>query len=198
MPPTADAGQGRNQRRLSNYLIDRRFQLKYSMLAVVGSVIIACVLGALLYQARSEASTLLRDQLISLQPSAELSGLINQTLEEDRGKTLWTLVAAMAGFVLVLTLFGIYYTHKVAGPLFAISRYIDDITEGRLSDVRPLRKGDELQGFFVTFNSMLKTLQQRERDDLAVIDELLAAKDLPAADRQKLETLREKKKERLG
>ena len=142
MPDSAD--QGRNQRRLSNYLIDRRFQLKYSMLAVIGSVIIACVLGALLYQARSEASTLLRDQLISLQPSAELSGLINATLEEDRGKTLWTLVAAMAGFVLVLTLFGIYYTHKVAGPLFAISRYLDDITEGRLSDVRPLRKGDEL------------------------------------------------------
>ncbi len=199
MAATTETQQGRNQRKIGNYLIDRRFQLKYSMLAVIASLLIAGVLGFFLYQARREASTLLKDQLITLQPSAELSGLINKTLEEDRDKTFWVLLASMGGFVVVLTAFGIFYTHRVAGPLYAIGRYIQQVSDGNLRDVRPLRKNDELKDFFELFNTMLKELQQREQRDLSVLDDVLKNADgLAPAQAEKLKDLRQRKQQLLG
>ena len=114
------------------------------------------------FRLQHEGVTLLRDQLIGMQTSAELSGLINQTLEDDRGKTLWTLVAAMAGFVLVLTLFGIYYTHKVAGPLYKMSSLFGRVRDNYLGTAPPgLRKGDELHDFYLSFREMHQAMRER-------------------------------------
>jgi hypothetical protein len=79
----------------------------------------------------------------------------------------------------VLTIYGIVVTHKVAGPLFKISLYMNQIRDGRLGKVDDLRKGDQLLEFFDTFKQMHEALTRRTLEEVAVIDQ--AARDAEKA-----------------
>jgi len=54
-------------------------------------------------------------------------------------------------FIVILFLYTIVLTHKVAGPLFKITRYLERMAAGDLGPVWPLRKGDQLQEFYGHF-----------------------------------------------
>ena len=53
-------------------------------------------------------------------------------------------------------------THRIAGPIYIISKYIQDIIEGNLPETRQLRKQDELQEFHAKFVDMVNTLKAKE------------------------------------
>jgi nitrogen fixation/metabolism regulation signal transduction histidine kinase len=90
-------------------------------------------------------------------------------------RALLIIIASLGGLVIFVLGIGIWLTHKVAGPLFIVGRYLNDIAEGRFSQPRPLRQGDELQDFYDTFQSMVKGLSDRERADLDSVREALAS-----------------------
>ena len=56
-----------------------------------------------------------------------------------------------------------------------MSRYLRDIATGSLRDVRNLRKGDELVDFYDTFQRMLTCLQDREKRDIAALEQTIGA-----------------------
>jgi nitrogen fixation/metabolism regulation signal transduction histidine kinase len=85
---------------------------------------------------------------------------------------LGSLVVGLALMVIVIGLFGIYFTHKVAGPVFKMKKMLRQVGEGNLHVEARLRKGDELQDFFDAFTQMLAGLRKFERRQL---DELEAA-----------------------
>jgi hypothetical protein len=60
-------------------------------------------------------------------------------------------------------------THKVAGPLYKVSHYFDQVAEGRLPRVTPLRKGDMLQEFFTTYRDMHEAVRARLTADAAAM-----------------------------
>lgn len=72
-------------------------------------------------------------------------------------------------FVVILFLYTIVLTHKVAGPLFKISRYLDRLAENDLGPIWPLRKGDQLQEFYRHFERAHDAVVGRCRKDLEVI-----------------------------
>ena len=59
-------------------------------------------------------------------------------------------------------------THKVAGPLYKIGTYLDEITEHRLPQIHAIRKGDEFHSFFHKFKNMTDALEERARRDVSV------------------------------
>jgi hypothetical protein len=42
----------------------------------------------------------------------------------------------------------IFFSHKISGPVYVMSRYLREIREGKKPHFRPLRKRDELQQFY--------------------------------------------------
>ena len=57
--------------------------------------------------------------------------------------------------VVLIGLLGIYFTHKVAGPVYKMKRLLKQVGQGNLRVEARLRKGDELQDFFDTFTQMV-------------------------------------------
>jgi len=53
-------------------------------------------------------------------------------------------------------------THKIAGPLYVMSNYFNDIINGITPNPRSLRKQDELQDFYALFVKMVDALHKRE------------------------------------
>jgi methyl-accepting chemotaxis protein len=92
--------------------------------------------------------------------------LRNQTI------VLGSLVGGLTLMVALIGLLGIYFTHKVAGPVYKMKRLLRHVGEGHLHVVGSLRKGDELQDFFDAFTQMVAGLRRFEQKQL---DELEAA-----------------------
>jgi methyl-accepting chemotaxis protein len=95
-------------------------------------------------------------------------------LLERQRRMLTALVGGLTLMVLAIGLLGIYFTHKVAGPVFKMRRLLRQVGEGNLQVDARLRKGDELKSFFDSFTNMVAALRDR---DARQLDEIGSAID---------------------
>lgn len=140
-------------------LLDRGFQLRYSLLlATLGAAAVA-LLGALAYQVHVTAA--------GSEPSDQMSAA-GQTL-------LWLTLLGALGTAAVLGLFGLLLTHRVAGPVHVMGLYMAALAAGRYPRLRPLRKGDELRHFFERFREAVDRIRSREADEARALSHVVAA-----------------------
>jgi hypothetical protein len=165
------------KRRLSNFLLDKKLQLRYVILVVTLSGLIAGTLGYLLYQQRSLAVDSIASDLKELADRSNDVGLSNVVDEfhEDNIALVYKMVGAGLGLVLVLSIYLLMMTHKVAGPLYKVSMYFDRMAAGKLGTVTPLRRGDMLQDFFSSFRDMHLAVRTRFIGDAEAMTRALVA-----------------------
>jgi signal transduction histidine kinase len=214
-----------HKRSLRNFLLDSRFQLKYSGLLVVVAVLISGVMGAVLYmttRAMVDASTKVVEQsrkvseesrkvseisrmnigeLAADSPellaafSAEADAHDRTIAEQERAiaenqvmlvhrqqVVIGSLTIGLALMVVAIGLFGIYFTHKVAGPVYKMKRLLRQVGKGSLRVEARLRRGDELQDFFDAFTQMVAGLREMEKRQLDDVDAAIDALDRGAKD----------------
>ncbi|MGL4370681.1 MAG: hypothetical protein ACRCUT_13565 [Spirochaetota bacterium] len=72
------------------------------------------------------------------------------------------IVVFLQGLVLFYIL--IRQTHRIAGPIYVMTNYMKQISEGRLPEhIRDLRKGDFFQDSYDVFKIMVQSLRDREK-----------------------------------
>jgi methyl-accepting chemotaxis protein len=208
MPPEKT---GAHKRSVRNYLLDSHFQLKYAGLLVIVAVAISGVMGVVLYETTvavvtessalvdeskkvSEVSRMNIKDLASDSP--ELMTEFNREADAHdkvmadqqallihrQQRMIGSLVGGLALMVVLIGLLGIYITHKVAGPVYKMTRLLKQVGEGNLHVDARLRKGDELRAFFETFTQMVGGLRAIEKRQLAEIEGALAALDAGSKD----------------
>ena len=96
-------------------------------------------------------------------------------LESEDRALVYRMVGVGVGLVVILSLYLLIMTHKVAGPLFKVSMYFDRMAQGRLGVVTPLRQGDMLQDFYANFKDMHDAVRARALADHDAMDKALAA-----------------------
>ncbi|HEY5950360.1 MAG TPA: hypothetical protein VIV40_32940 [Kofleriaceae bacterium] len=185
VPKGAGAGNGGGKsrspykRKLSNYLLDKRLQLRYILLVTILSGVISGSLGYLIYQQRHAASESIERDLAALtQDDKSLSEFRDQVsagmAAEDRA-LVYKMVGVGVGLVVILSLYLLIMTHKVAGPLYKISMYFDRMANGRISNVTALRRGDMLQDFFGNFREMHEAVRTRMQSDVITMESAAVA-----------------------
>jgi len=161
------------KRKVKNYLIDVGLQLRYTLAIVAVAVVLTAVLGYRIYAATQDTSkVILWTGLVDQSVAQELQ---TQFAQSDR-----TVMFGIIGFGLVLVLsisgVGILLTHKVAGPLYKISSFFGRIRDNRLGPApNKLRKGDELQNFYLSFREMHQAIRARVEEDVRVMDGALTS-----------------------
>jgi len=149
--------------RRKNYVIDRRFQFKYTGIIVLIGAAIALVCAYFIYQAWRENTELL----------AISQSIANEINQRESSKVFWAVGIFVVLEVAGLFLWGILVTHRIAGPLFIIDRYLGALRSGIYPDMRPLRRRDELQQFFESFSGMVDSMRERETQELEAISAAL-------------------------
>lgn len=114
----------------------------------------------------SEQDALLAQQRLRLEEQHD--ALVRQAADLRRFHSvmLWSLALVLLLLVVGIGLAGIFVTHKVAGPIFKMTRHLRDVRKGRLEVPWGLRKGDELVEFFEEFRRMVATLRQHREDQI--------------------------------
>ena len=182
------------KRLMKNFLLDKRFQLKYTLAVVVISTAISVLLGTFLYQAHRETS-----QVSSLD-DPDLDGALAAELASEDRKVLFSLAGFLGALVLALGTLGIMATHKIAGPAYAMRRNLSIVADGGIPRMRALRKGDELVSVAEAMINMCDSLRAREELDLERIKAAMQAmKDGKSEEAQKpLQEMAEEKEKRIA
>jgi nitrogen fixation/metabolism regulation signal transduction histidine kinase len=94
-------------------------------------------------------------------------------LARQREQLVGGLVALLGVLVVAMGAVGIVFTHKVAGPIYKMKRLLREVGSGKLAVRERLRKGDELQHFFETFEEMVGELRRRQEAEIAKVDQIL-------------------------
>jgi len=169
----------RYKRKLSNYLLDKKLQLRYVLLVTILSGMIAGALGYLIYQQKRAASESIEKDLQALTQAdssqEDFQEHVASGLQSEDRALVYKMVGVGIGLVVILSLYLLIMTHKVAGPLYKVSMYFDRMAVGRLGVVTPLRQGDMLQDFYVTFHEMHDAVRERAKQDAQALEDALGS-----------------------
>jgi hypothetical protein len=166
-----EAGQPRPpyKRKLSNYLLDKRLQLRYVLFVTILSGIIAGSLGYLIYHQSATASDSIARAMDDPMFAEVKQTAIAELHSEDR-VLVYKMIGLGIGLITILSVYLVVMTHKVAGPLYKVSMYFDRMAQGRLGNVTALRQGDMLQDFFGNFREMHDAVRKRMQTDVITME----------------------------
>lgn len=83
----------------------------------------------------------------------------------DRYDELWGIALVLGGVillvVLVVAVWTLYITQRVAGPVYHLQRVIEEIRAGKMGERVQLRKRDEFHALAQSFNALMDELQKK-------------------------------------
>jgi methyl-accepting chemotaxis protein len=193
--------EGAPKRKLRNYLLDRRFQFKYTSMVVGVTLIVASLLGAIAYSESKGQTEALQIQL-AIQPDLDpqVAAQLDAFGKQRDRQMLAGILAGIALLSLALGATGIVITHKIIGPAYKIRKLLATVARGHLRVDGALRKGDELQDVFGAFNDMVESLRSRQAEEIAQLDAALhraRASGLSDRDLQPFSSLRDRMQSQL-
>lgn len=162
------AGGGKPKRSFKHLLLDWRFQLKYTAMILGVATVISVALGTVLLQKIRESSRML-----------ELEAAVDEVFQAQLAAQDASLVALLVGgfvaFLVVLGIASVLITHRMAGPIFVMRRYIATLGAGKIPKVRNLRRGDEFLELYETMRSAIDAIEAREQDEIAALQRAIEA-----------------------
>jgi HAMP domain-containing protein len=164
----------KRQRKLRNYLLDRRFQLKYTGMVLLVTVSVASGLGYLAYRFSHQQTEALTAQ-IAAQPdmAPETADNLEAFAQEEDRRIRNAIIVGVALLTLALGLTGIIVTHRVVGPTYRMRRLFAHVADGHLEITTGIRKGDELQELFHSFAEMIESLRDQRGEEIEQLEDTL-------------------------
>jgi HAMP domain-containing protein len=188
-----------HKRRVKNYLINTKLQLRFASWLLAVAAAISIVLGWVLWRSYAETS-----RVVALADPEVAEALAAAFASEDRERMVW-LAVALAVVLVCLLGFAVVMTHRIAGPAFVLARTCRQVAEGNFERPRPLRERDMLVELGDDVAHMVDAIRERdevERDRILAALGRLADPGAGADDRKKaieaLEQLAAEKAKRLA
>ena len=164
----------KTQRRMRNYLIDRRFQLKYTGMVLLVTVTVAGGLGYLAYGfSRGQTEALTAQIMAQPDLAADTASDLEEFAQQEDRKIRNAIFAGVLLLTLALGLMGIIVTHRVVGPAYRMRRLFEHVGEGKFEVTTGIRKGDELQELFHSFADMVESLRDQRAEEIEQLEETL-------------------------
>jgi methyl-accepting chemotaxis protein len=158
------SGLLRQLRQRRRFLVNRRQQLRASLLTTTTALALVALLDASIYSARTRSV----DAMLARTP--ELAPWLRDQARLEFGLVL----AASAVFVLAVFLVTILETHKTAGAAYNLIRQIERVRDGEYATRLVLRKDDNLRDVEAAFNEMTRALRARARTDADAVQHVAA------------------------
>ncbi len=137
-------------------IIDRAFQFKYTMMVVAFTVVVSLTYMTMVYLQHFE---------IEREIGTYCSATVGAELLQRSTSILGYVFVGTLLISLLLTALGVVVTHRIAGPIFVMNRYLGVLASGRIPTMRPLRKNDELKTLYSSLKGFVDLLAQREKNE---------------------------------
>ncbi len=126
-----------NNRKLSNFMLTPRFQLKLTYYYLgIGLVIIASTVATVFIKMRT-----VRDVMNN---SVATDFSVQSRISDHMFEIAQISMLGFAAFAIASLIFALMVSHRIAGPIVAITTFIGELKKGNYDYPRSLRPGDEL------------------------------------------------------
>lgn len=168
--------------RRRQYIVDRSFQLKYTLLIAFIGGAISLIFTSWVWEAhRANTEMLQIDKIDTL--------LQSQVAATDQ-RLVWLYIGVTLLMMGALGLLGVLITHRVAGPAFVMERYLQVVADGAYPNLRPLRKRDELKGFFESLERAVESLKARDLSEAERLEGVIKSLEEAGASAEAVATLK--------
>ncbi len=133
--------------RRKQFLIKRGLQFRYIGI-VFGIALLASIVTG--YTVFATGWTLLGEKLANVYPQGRLLSVLRTT-----NLVLIRNLLFVSPFIFLL---GLFFSHKIAGPVYKIEKSVREISEGNLALKIKLRKGDEFWSLANIINTMTENI----------------------------------------
>ncbi len=155
----------------TRYLVSTKFQLRYVGIILLLMLVTALICSYIIYYT---VMVLMGEKLSNVYPQGRLIAIINTV----NLKILFSLLLITP----IVTVIGIYLSHKIAGPIYRIEKFLDDMALGNLVSRIVLRKGDELMSVADKINilngSLRTTIGSQKFGMIKIVSELSGLKNM--------------------
>ncbi|MFH1189477.1 MAG: methyl-accepting chemotaxis protein [Candidatus Omnitrophota bacterium] len=132
----------------TKYLVSTKLQLKYVGIILLLMLVTALICSYIIYYT---VMVLMGEKLSNVYPQGRLMAIINTV----NLKILLSLLLITP----IVAVIGIYLSHKIAGPICRIEKFLGDMATGNLASRIVLRKGDELMSVADKINVLNDSLK---------------------------------------
>jgi len=132
----------------TKYLVSTKFQLRYVGIILLLMLVTALICSYIIYYT---VMVVMGEKLSNVYPQGRLIAIINIV----NLKILFSLLLITP----IVAAVGIYLSHKIAGPIYRIEKFLDDMVLGNLGSRIVLRKGDELMSVADKINILNDSLR---------------------------------------
>ena len=150
-----------------NYLINKEFQLQFIALLVF---------AAMLASIQLIAAVLILDS--NVEQEAASYGLTADPVVLSfiiiKHKEMLIQVFTFVGVtVVLLAAFGLYFSHRIAGPIYKINKFLTELTrDGNIDATLKLRKSDQFREVADTINLLLERLRGQREEQVVALNKL--------------------------
>lgn len=144
--------------RRRKYVIVPRFQFKY-LLIITGLISIILLITTQVVN-------------ITIMTTPILENLSDMEVVAITHLVFRTIFFLCCIFIIVVITFGIFVSHRIAGPLYVFDKMFNLVSQGDLTIKLKLRKGDELQKLADNFQKMIDNLSYFIKIDKEKVEEI--------------------------
>ena len=145
--------QQKHNRTFKNFVINPSFQLRMGFYFVSATLAVMGILLFLLYNQIAEVRMIVANSPgMSLATQGEVNSVLANIVKLSVG-FLFIMVIGITGFSVVVS-------HRIAGPMFAIMAYIEDLKTGNYQAQRNLRPYDELSPIMDSLHELAAKLNR--------------------------------------
>jgi signal transduction histidine kinase len=147
-------------RKISNFILTPKFQLKLTFYYIGTGVAIMLATGGAVYFKFMQVRMILNDAIITdYSAQSQVNALMFHIAQ-----------ISMVGFVLFAItsfIFALMVSHRIAGPVVAITTYIAELKKGNFNYGRKLRPNDELTLIMDALHDLSSALKDRSDNNQA-------------------------------
>lgn len=153
---------GKNNKRIPrrHYVINAAFQWKYCVTVAVVVFLASSIISSVLYG------------ILHHQARMRLLNPMTYTAQVP-----WVIFAFALGFAALTAagvgIWSVFMTHRICGPLVLLRNYVAELSEGRIPDVRPLRRKDEFKELMASFAKAVSSLKTSKQAEVAALSRVL-------------------------
>ena len=148
----------RNKRRLKNFFVKPKFQLKYTYYQVAAGFAFFGTTVFLINQKLIEIDVVLQNNVV-------IDALIRQQLHNIYTDVTKITLIGFASYVAFTFVYAMLLTHRVSGPMISIVAFIDELKKGNYGFERKLRRGDELVPISTSLHELAQSLRRKSTNN---------------------------------
>ena len=144
------------------YLINHKFQLKFSFYLAIIILVSSAIYPLMIYELYSDVSTSLSHQF----PHAA------NDFDNKKVTLFYVLIGGQITYAALIFIVGIFFSHKIAGPLYKLQIFLKDIREGKSRGKLMFRDGDHFPEVADDFNKTMDVINNRSQKTREELEKL--------------------------